>query len=519
MSGSDPTTVALVEALASAHRTVESLTAQNEALQADVRQLTRLVEGLQRQVAELLARQPAPSSAAPDASSNAGAGTPEPRNDRPSSITPPKRRKETKRPKRKPRRGPPPAHLERDTEEIPVRDCPSCGSTNLAELPPEVSEKLDYVRAHVRVRRTVRQSVRCRGCRTLTTAPLPPTALPGGSMTASFLSHVAYQKCGLHLPLARIAEDLRHQGVTMASSTLCDVMKHVARLVEPIVDRIVKRLFASGLLHTDGTGLKVLEPGKKGKHRGQIAVFCNEELTAFHFSPSKHGKHFEKFLRVGTKRAYRGWLVADAASNMDLLYRDGHIVECGCWYHLRDKFEEAQPGAPTRAEEALAWIGAVFDVETEADEADDTAEVRLTRRRRESRVLVERFEQWMVEARKEFLPDEELYKATQYYRNHRTALLRFLDDGRIPLSNNLAERELGVIGRGRKNYLFAGSDEGGRRLGQVYTVVRTCQRLGIDPFAYLADVLPRLSVMRANREPGLLDTLVPWTWKAARSSA
>jgi transposase len=344
---------------------------------------------------------------------------------------------------------------------------------------------------------------------------MPPVALPGGNMTATFLAHIAYAKCGLHLPLARIAKDLQNLGVKMSSSTLCDAIKHVAILVEPIVARIIRRLFAVSVLHTDGTGLKVLEPGRKGSHRGQFAVYCNEELTAYHFTPSKHGEHFAQFLGVGQERGYAGYLVADAASNMNLLYEDGRIVECGCWYHLRKKFEEARPGAPLRAEEGIAWVGTVFDVEADADEAGDEPAARLDRRRRSTVPLVHEFEKWMKEVRDDFLPDEELHKAVRYFHNHRDALLRFLEDGRIPISNNLAERELGVIGRGRKAYLFAGSDEGGRRLAHVYTVVRTCERLGIDPFAYLAAVLPRLSVMKANREPGLLDTLVPWAWEPA----
>ena len=246
----------------------------------------------------------------------------------------------------------------------------------------------------------------------------------------------------------------------------------------------------------------------------QFAVYCNHELTAYDFTPSKHGEHFTNFLRVEEDNAYTGFLVADAASNMNTIFENGKIVECGCWYHLRDKFAEAKVGASLKAEEALAWIGTIFDVEQTSKEQDETAEERLTRRRRETKPLLDSFERWMEETKQQFLPDEELYKAIQYFTNHRDALLRFMTDGQITLTNNLAERELGVIGRGRKNYLFAGSAEGGRRLGILYTVVRSCQRLGIDPWEYMADVLPRLSDLPVNRGRGHLKTLTPWAWTA-----
>ena len=512
MPDSDPTYAALVEALAASQRMNEALTEQVAQLQAALRHQTRLMEGLQRQVGVLLAQQQGERPPPPPRTDRDDS---EPPASPPSVTQPPPRRKKTPPKKKTPKRKALSKSLERRVEEHAVCTCPDCGSGNLAQLAPEVSEKLEYVRAHVRVHKTVRQSVRCRGCGALSTAPLPPQAVPGGSMKASMLAHVAYAKCGLHMPLVRIAQDLRHLGVSIAKSTMCDAMKHVSTLIRPVVDRIVERLFRSPVIHTDGTGLKVLEPGTKGSHRGQFATYCNDELTVYDFSPSKHGEHFAEFLRVGQEGAYKGKLVADAASNMNLLFTDKRITECGCWYHLRKKFEEARPGAPLHAEEGLAWVGCLFDVDAEADDAGDDLAARLARRREHGRPLVAGFEKWMDEVRQHYLPDEELFKATQYYRNHRDALVRFLEDAKVPLSNNLAERELGVIGRGRKAYLFAGSDEGGRRLGHIYTVVRTCQRMGIDPFAYLADVLPRLSVMKANRGPKLLDQLVPWDWKPA----
>ena len=489
-----------------AHRMLEQTLEQNRVLQEDVHRLTVMVEGLQGQLEELLRAKGLPIQRPR-----------KPRADKPSKLKPPPPRPKKTGGKRKPRREPLPEHLERDVEQVPIEHCAACSSSDVEQREPEVVEKLEYIRAHLRVRRLELGVVGCNCCDTVSTAPLPPLAVPKGNMGATMLSWLAYAKCGLHMPLARIAQDLEHQGVTFASSTLCDAIGHVAWLLEPIYDRLVAMLFAYDLLQLDGTGIKVLQPGEKGTHRGQFAVWCNHEISVYQFTVSKHGEHLAEFLGIGGERQYVGYLVADAASNMNVLYANGLIVECGCWFHARSKFAAARESAPTKAEEGIAWIAALFEAEKVSAELGETAEQRLARRKRDTVPLLRQFEDWLEETQPMFEPDEDMYKAVQYCKNHKDALHRFLDDGRIPMTNNLSERELGIIGRGRKNYLFAGSDEGAKRLATLYTIVRTCQRLGIDPYAYLCDVLPRLSTLPVNREPGLLGRLTPQAWKAANS--
>jgi len=523
----------LIEELRASRASAEQM---NEALLAQIRQLTRLVEGLQDQIRELLLKQaqaskPDKEDSNNDSSSDSGSSdssdthngpTEGSGSDKPSDIEPPPRKKKTgKKRKGKPRRRRLPDHLERQETVIDVETCrnDNCQSTDLTEIGRQTSEKLVFRRACVYVLQTTRLTKVCNDCEKITTAPMPPTAVPRGQMTSSFLAHIAYCKCALHLPLSRIAEDVLFLGVRLASSTLCGVMVQVAMLLTPIYDRIVAALFASMLMHADGTGLKVLEPGQKGTHRGQFVVYCNKRLTVYDFAPSKHGEHITKFLRIGEKDQYIGKLVADAASNMNGIYTNGLIIEHGCWQHLRKKFKDARASAPIKAEEGIAWIGTVFDVEETSKELEETAEERLARRRKESRPLVKGVERWMVETQHQFEPDEELYKAIQYFKNHKTALLRFLEDGAVDLTNNLAERELGVIGRGRKAYLFAGSDDAARALAKIYTVVRTCQRLAIDPRSYLKDVLPRLSDLPVNRGKGHLNTLTPWGWQEAQAAS
>ena len=476
----------------------------------ELRQLKRLNEALQRQLAEVLTRLEhlLPKSAPKTANSA----------NRERSR---RRKRKTKSPteKKKPRRAPLPDHLERIETIEEVSTCPNCAADDLAEVSEEVSEKLDYIPAKLVVRRLIRKTVRCRCCRGITTAPLPAMAVPSGQLASGFLAHLVYSKCALHLPLSRIAEDLGRQGVSLASSSLCDAMGQATDLLEPVVAKLKSVAFSSDVLQMDGTGIDVLIPGKPGKYRGQMTVYCTSgetPISLYDFSPTKEGKHFSAFLNLGSLDEYSGYMVADAASNMDVLYRGTSIVECGCWQHVREHFVTALPNDPVSANRALSFIGELFDIERAADETGECAAERLSRRRRESTSVLERFETWMAEIQSRYLPCEEMWKAIQYCGNHRAAQRRFLDDGQIPIHNNLSELELGVIGRGRKNYLFAGSDEGGRRLGILYSIVRTCQRQEVDPWMYLNEVLPRLSAVKVNRGwSRRLDELLPMAFQKA----
>lgn len=522
----------LIEQLRAAEQRDVEAREQNRELQAQIRQLTALVDGMQKQLARALTdlavlreqldkrkrkkgdEDPAPGAdhAPPtdDAGSESAADEAPP--------APPDDAKAAGTDKKKPKRPPSlPPHLPRQVVQIGVTSCGACASDDLTPVGGgEISEKYHYVPAQVVVERTERATVRCRQCGAFTTAPMPPTPVPGGSMTAAMYAHIAYSKCCMHVTLDAIAADLRRIGVDLAESTLCDAMGHIATLLEPVHEGILDDIFAEGLVHLDGTGVKVLMPGEIGSYRGQFTVLSNNRGTAYFFSKTKEGEHIASFLRMGTDRAYKGDLVADAASNMNLLYADGTIIECGCWQHARDKYEEARSSAPREAAEGIAWIGALFQVEHEADRAHDSDEQRLARRKRDSVPILDGYQRWMAKTQRRFSPDEDLWKAIQYSKNHWTPLGRAMTKGRIPLTNNQAERDLGPIGRGRKSWLFAGSARGGERLATIYTVIGTCLRIGVDPRQYLTEVLPRLSAMPVNRVRGLLATLLPKAWKAAR---
>ena len=522
---------------------VDAQQVQHDAQQAQINQLTRLVDGLQDQLRQTMialatlqaevaaktgkkrgpkaAEAPPPDADAPDPPLDPAALR---RADREARKDRRRRRKKASGPKKKPKRKSLPAHLERVEKREELSACKDCGATDLYELPPEASERLHYIPAKVVVRVLVREKGRCKVCEAFTTAPLPPTAVPYGQMTSNFLAHLIHSKCALHLPMDRVLSDLERQGITLASSTACDAFKHAADLLDPIYDRLVDTLFASGVVCADGTGVDVLRPDETGKYRGQMAVWCNTDWTIYQFSADKRGQHFRDFLRLdpqpGDRRpAYQGRLVVDMGSNMSQLFKDTGIVKCACWQHAREMFVTARVSSPIAAEHGLAWIGTLFDVEHAAEDAGDTPEERLARRKRELPARLEGLRTWMAEALPTVAPDEELAVAIRYVQRHWTALREMLKDGSIPLTNNLAERELGVIGRGRKNWLFFGSDLGGRRLAVLYTVVRSCQRQGIDPYAYLAWVLPRLSDLPVNRGVNVLPGLMPLAFKQAREQA
>ncbi len=482
---------------------------------AEIQQLKALNEALQRQLAEVMQRLALLEQQLAGKELN-----PAPAANRTGSRERSRRRKKKSRPsadKKKPKRAPLPEHLERIEQIETIEVCPSGCDGGLTELGEEVSERLEYVPAKLVVRRLIRKRVVCRCCRRITTAPLPSLAIPYGQYGASLLAHIAYAKCGLHLPLARIAEDLARQGVELPSSSLCGMVEQAADLLQPVWRALKAEVFSDGLLQTDATGIDLLSPGEPGKSRGCMTVYCTdgvEPISVFDFSETKAGAHLKSFLQVGEVGGYSGYLVADASSTMDVLYEDGSIIECGCWQHARENFVSAAACDPRVSLEGLSFIKKLFESERVSDEQDETAAERLARRRRESAPLLARFEVWLSERAKKYIGGEEMLVAIRYIGNHRAALWRFLDDGRIPIHNNLSERELSVIGRGRKNYLFAGSLEGGKRLAVLYSVVRTCQRLGVDPWLYLSEVLPRLSALAVNR--GLsrrLDELLPMAFK------
>jgi transposase len=490
-------------ALARAEARADREAARADALQRQVDHLSRLLERLMKHFGVPLPEgEPAPPPA-PGAAAVPSGAEPTP---------PPPTGKKGARPARREGHGRSelPADIPRDDREYRPAACPHCASGDLRDLGQETTDYLDYVPSYLRVRRVIRWKCACRRCNAIVTAPAPPMPIDKGRCTAALLAWVVFSKYGNHVPLERMKADFRRQRVAIQVSTLCGWVEQAAFLLDPLVRRLVELLFAEGVLHTDGTGLQVLRRGQDRAHIGQIAVYCSKRLAIYAYTPTKEGKHAAAFLD-----RFEGTVVADAASTFDQLYATGRILEAGCWAHARRKFEEVVDHDPAAAHEAMDWISAMYDVERDARQAGIEEQALLDLRRTRTAPIAEDFRRWLDERAGIALPKSSIGKAIAYCRRHWTALTRFLEDPRLPLDNNLAERCLRAVAIGRNNYMFAGSDDGAVRAAVLYSVIQTCKLNGVDPLAWLTDVLERLSVHPDNRMRGGagLDSLLPHNWK------
>lgn len=413
-----------------------------------------------------------------------------------------------------------PKNLERVVDAREPEACAKCGGTNAKILRETTVEILDYQPARVVVRQTTRPICRCTGCQNIAAAPYPDDLIPRLLATPGLIAHIIYEKFGRHLPLNRIDQELKRLGVTLKEATRDSWLTRAAKILDRLMIPLRRALFEAGLVHTDGTGLDVLAPGV-GTRLGQMAVFCNPIATIYDFTPTKEGVHQRRFLGLENAAGeapneeerkvlplFRGFVIADAASTADRTFRHIGVIECGCNAHAFRKFEDAEESQRIVAGEALAFWRALYAIEAQATREKLDADARLARRSARSAPIVADFRRWLDRHLGQYLPREPLTRALNYLHNHWDALMRFLTNGQIPLDNNLAERQLRAVAVGRKNYLFAGSDDAARRSAIFYTFISTCRQHGVDPVAWLTDVLPRIETTRRDR----LAELLPQNW-------
>jgi len=315
-----------------------------------------------------------------------------------------------------------------------------------------------------------------------------PVDLPieRGLAGPGLLADAVVRRWGDHLPLHRLEKIYSREGVHLARSTMCGWHEQLAELVQPVVDAMWADAMASPYLCVDATG--VLVQALERCTRGHFWVVVAPGLhTLFRFSP-KHDKAAVQRIRG----EYSGYLVADAHSVYDHLYATGEVTEVGCWAHTRRYFFKSMSSEPERGREALALIGQLFRIER--DLGGKTSKERKRVRQARSRPVVDSFFRWCEDQANHAIDESPLAKGLRYALNQRTALMRFLDDGRLPLDNNVSERELRREAVGRKNWLFVGNDEAGEINATFVTLIASCQMHGIEPWAYLRDlltVLPR----------------------------
>ena len=413
----------------------------------------------------------------------------------------------------RPRRAALPDHLPCDEVIHPAPECcPACGGT-LRRLGEDAREELEYVPASFRRVRHVRPKFSCRSCETIVQAPPASTPIPKGKAGPGLLAHVLVAKYCDHLPLYRQSAIYAREGVDLERSTMADWVGRASALMEPLIAALGRHVFAAGVIHGDDTPVPVLAPGAGKTKTGRLWVYVRDErphgskappAAFYRYSPDRKGEHPRDHLK-----SFKGVLQADGYAGFNELYR-GEIIEAACWAHARRKFFDVQAASgSTIAEEALKRIGDLYRLE-EAIRGRPPDERRVARLER-SRPILDAMKPWLEARRDELSRKSELAKAIGYTLTRWTALSRFLEDGRIEIDNNAAERAIRGVALGRKNYLFAGSDSGGARAAAIYSLVETANLNGLDPERYLRDVLARIADHPINK----IDQILPWRIYAA----
>jgi transposase len=419
--------------------------------------------------------------------------------------------------RRKPARRPLPEHLPRERIVYPSPSaCPCCGGA-LHKLGEDVTETLELIPRQWKVIQHVREKFSCRSCEAITQPPAPSHPIARGRAGAGLLAHILFSKYGLHLPLNRQSEVYAREGIELDVSTLADWVGAAAATLMPLVLLIRTHVFAAERIHADDTTVPVLAKGKT--RTGRLWTYVRDDqpfggadppAAAFFYSPDRSAKHPEQHLA-----GYAGLMQADAYAGFNRLYdvrrKGGPIIEAACWAHARRKFFDlARLDKAPIAIAAVERIDAVFAIEREINGL--TPHERLRVRNECSRPLVVALETWLREQRAKVSGQSKIGQAIAYSLTRWVPLTRFLDDGRICVSNNAAEREIRPVAMGRKNWTFAGSDEGGYRAAAVYTLIQTAKLNDVDPQAWLADVLARLHDHPAKR----IADLLPWNWQRNR---
>jgi transposase len=393
------------------------------------------------------------------------------------------------------------------------RLCPECGQDRQA-IGVETTEQYDYKPAEVFVVEHQQVKYACKCCQgQVVKASKPPQPIDKGLPSAGLLAQIVTDKYQDHLPLYRMEQRFQRLGVTLPRSTMCDWMASCAQVLLPLWELLKKQVLQSKVLHTDDTTVRVRDE-TLGEHRyGRLWDYIGDAKhpgVLFDYTTTHARDGPATFLK-----GFQGFLQADAYGAYDGIYTDsdGKIIEVGCWAHARKKFAEAEVTDPVRALAAKAWIRRLYDVEDEAKKF--SADERLRLRQEKSQPLLQSLNQWLLAQRTWVLPKSPIATAINYVLNQWEALNRYTTDGDLHIDNNISERTLKLIGIGRINWLFLGSDAGGRTAAVLFSFTATCKHLGIDTFAYLRDVFERLPTHPAESR----EQLLPDHWQAARLTA
>jgi transposase len=431
--------------------------------------------------------------------------------------------------RKRPGRKPFPDHLPRERVVIPApASCPCCGSAKLAKLGEDVTETLEVIPRRWKVIQTVREKFSCRACEAITQPPAQFHVTPRGFAGPHLLATILFDKFSQHQPLNRQSDRFAREGIDLSVSTLADQVGACTSALAPLYALIEAHVLTAERLHGDDTTIPILAKGKTDT--GRIWTYVRDDrpfggnappAALYYASRDRRQEHPERHLA-----GFAGILQADAYAGYNVLYDaarpQGAITPALCWAHARRKFFEladiaanarrgkSAPAISPIALEAVKRIDALFDIERTINGA--SAEERLRVRQEQSAPLLAALESWLREGRTGLSRSSTVVKPIDYLLSRWAGFARFIEDGRICLSNNAAERALRGFALGRKSWLFAGSQRGADRAAAMTTLIMTAKLNDVDPLAWLADVLARIAAIPQNRLPELL----PWQWKTSR---
>lgn len=389
--------------------------------------------------------------------------------------------------------------------------CKACGG-RLRLIGQDVSEQLEYVPAHFKVIQHVRPKLACTKCEAIFQAAAPSRPIARGMAGPGLLAHVLVSKYCDHIPLYRQSGMYAREGVHIDRSTMAGWVEHGDDLLDPLVAALGRYALAGAKVHADDTPVGVLDPGRGRTKTGRLWVYVRDDRSAgsqdapavwFQYSPNRKGEHPQNHLKP-----FSGILQADAYGGWGKLYDSGRVIEAACWAHARRSWWELHlslgraPG--TVAEQALKRIAALYAIE--ADIRGQPPEERRRQRQARAGPLLQELHAWLSSMVGRVSAKSEIAAAIGYSLTRWRALTRYVDDGLIEIDNNAAERALRGVSLGRKNYLFMGSDAGGERAAAIYSLVESAKLNGLDPEAYLREVLGCIADHPVNR----IDELLPW---------
>ena len=391
----------------------------------------------------------------------------------------------------------------------PAAVCAKCQGA-MKVFGTDTTYRIEWVPGHFQTLAVDRERCACPQCpkEGVFVAPPPTFALPKTLCGNGLLARVLTDKFADRIPLNLQVARMKREGEEFSTATLSGWVLLAASLLERIALAVDKRLMAGTWLQADDTGFPVQDGTDGNLRKGRLWAVTDQQEVRYHFTDTKEGKNVLAFLKD-----YAGkLLLVDAGSEFNAAVAGKGLLRAGCWSHLRTYFFDARHHHPVEARLALGTLRDLFAIERSLVGA--SLDVRREVRERDVRPLVNGFFDWVVGLSRTVRPTSILGDALRYAINGRETFERFLAHPELPMHNNRSELCLRGPVVGRKAWLFAGSEGGAKAAATMFTLVGSCAMQGIDPWAYLADVLSRINDHPVNR----VDELTPLQWRLAKES-